>query len=81
MYLLLADSTAVGGPACPDDPEKHPFGVKLAPSVGINLDAEADEVIDSKTTTLANVVIAVRHTWKNMFHMEVLTPCSLLQYP
>ena len=52
---------AVGAAACSNDPENHLFGVTLSPSVGINLDAEADEVVDSKTTTLANVVIAVSH--------------------
>jgi hypothetical protein len=52
---------AVGGAACPNDPGNHPFGVELAPSAGINLAAEADEVVNSKTSTLAHVVIAVRH--------------------
>jgi len=59
--LLSAEPIALDGAACSNDPENHPFGVKLAPSVGIDLDAEVDEVADSTTTTLANVVIAVRH--------------------
>jgi hypothetical protein len=38
--------------------------VKLVPSVGIDLDAEADEVEGDKTSTLTQVVIAVRHILK-----------------
>lgn len=44
------------GPVCPDDTEQHHFGVKVAPSAGVNLNVEASEAGDETEPFLSKAI-------------------------
>lgn len=44
------------GPVCPDDTEQHHFGVKVAPSAGVNLNVEASEAGDENEPFLSKAI-------------------------
>jgi hypothetical protein len=48
--------TTASGAVCPDDPEKHHFGVKIAPSAGVNLNVEASEAGDENDPFLSKAI-------------------------
>jgi hypothetical protein len=54
--MLLIDIATTG--VCPNDPEHHTFGVNLAPSTGITLNAEIAKAQD-QANPLAKLTIAV----------------------
>lgn len=57
MFLAnLLSSTTASGAVCPDDPEKHHFGAKVAPSAGVNLNVEASEAGDENEPFLSKAI-------------------------
>lgn len=44
------------GAVCPKHPEKHHFGVKVAPSAGVNLNVEASEDDDESEPFLSKAI-------------------------
>jgi hypothetical protein len=52
----LTISTIASGAVCPDDTEKHHFGVKVAPSAGVNLNVEASEAGDENEPFLSKAI-------------------------
>jgi hypothetical protein len=52
----LTISTTASGAVCPDDPEKHRFGVKVAPSAGVSLNVEASEAGDENEPFLSKAI-------------------------
>lgn len=41
---------------CPEHPEKHHFGIKVAPSAGVNLNVEASEDDDESEPFLSKAI-------------------------
>lgn len=50
------------GAVCPDDPDKHHFGVKVAPSAGVNLNVEASEAGDENEPFLSKAIAVCTYT-------------------
>ncbi|KAJ5367900.1 uncharacterized protein N7496_007660 [Penicillium cataractarum] len=54
--LTVASSS---GAVCPDDPENHHFGVKVAPSAGVNLNVEASQAGDENEPFLSKAIASL----------------------
>ncbi|KAJ5437751.1 uncharacterized protein N7458_008749 [Penicillium daleae] len=67
--IELALEALASGAVCPEHPEKHHFGVKVAPSAGVNLNVEASEDDDESEPFLSKAIALLVSHDASPFHV------------